>query len=633
MKHRKAGVLILALTLIMSMASSAFAVSGAVESDRTDYVTNRTGNSTATRQEKSSDVGTIRLGKILTVNQKGKFPNIEDFVYKITPIAAWDNANVSTDKSGANIATSAMPHPNGSTTAHHDVIDISSDSLDGAPWATLVTIGNFKDANADNTSSIYGDKDHEYVNSDAASNTDQIDAGKRRTRTTDVSFKFTKAGYYMYKIDEVGSRQNGGNDALSTLKKDVPGVDYDDNSYYVVFYVANKQATADADANEYGQGTQKGDTTGYAGNGVYVHTITSWTNQYDNATAGKTGTDFRPDNSMRTSDSLADAQHFMNDLMESQDVDSNYDTSYGDGGHAAELNSGNVDNNNKGKVDGHVGRSNGANGAAGTNAANQGPSTVTHDNLGKVGISTPDNPNFLEAYRMWNAQNTHDVVLKKNVTGNLGDLTKEFVFDVTLTGLEYNQTYTTDVAAGSTENADAGNATNDVTSASVKMYDMQFATLAADGKSFTTGADGKATFKVKLKDGDILVLNSLPRTASYQVTEEASDHVAQYNIVSTNKDADNKAVFTETNHTPGGNDANHLGLANADANTELATKVEFIDRYDGTVTIVYENNRDLATLTGIAGLDYMVYAVALAIIGMTALLIVRRRREYAEEDM
>ena len=625
MKHRKAGVLILALTLIMSMASSVFAVSGAVESDRTDYVTDRTGNSTAERQANSSDVGTIRLGKILTVNQKGKFPNIEDFVYKITPIAAWDNANVSTEKSGANIAPEDMPRPNASTTAHHDVIEVKPDNLDDAPWATLVTIGNFKDADAKNTSSV--------TNSDAASNTDLIDAGKRRTRTTDVSFNFEKAGYYMYKIDEVGSRQNGGNDSLSALKKDVAGVDYDDNSYYVVFYVTNNQATADNNPNEYGQGTKIGDTTGYAGNGVYVNTITSWTNQYDNAAAGKNATDYKPDNSMRTSDSIADAQNFMNDLMEAQDVDSHYNTTYGDGGHAAQNNSGRVENDNKGKVDGAVGRVNGANGAAGSNPANQGPSTVTHDNLGKVGISTPEHPNFLEAYRMWNAQNTHDIVLKKNVTGNLGDLTKEFVFDVTLTGLEYNQTYTTDVAAGSTENADAGDATNDVTSAGVKMYDMQFATLADDGKSFTTGSDGKATFKVKLKDGDILVLNSLPRTASYQVTEEASDHVAQYNIVSTNKDAEKKAVFTETGHTPGGDDANHLGAANKDANAELATKVEFVDRYDGTVTVVYQNNRDLATLTGIAGLDLVVEVAALLIVVMAGILIIRRRREYAKEDI
>lgn len=608
MKKRKAGILMLALVMVLSMAANAFAVSGAIESDRTDYNTNRTNNRTAERQANSSTVGTIRLGKILTVNQSGKFPNIEDFVFKITPVAAWDNANESTAKSGAQISMNRMPKPDASGTAHHNISVIQSDARDESPWSALVAIGNFKNSSEDNTSSIYGDKDHHYANSDDESNIEKIDEGRRRTRVTDVSFNFTKAGYYMYKIEEAGSSPNGGIDSLSNLRKDVAGVDYDYNTYYVVFYVCNREATVSADANEYGQGTHAGDTV----DGVYVHTITSWTN--DNYS------DYRPDNTMRASDGLADAKNWLNDLMQSEDVDSKYNTEYFDGGHPADLNTGRVDN------------------------SSSGPSTVTHDNIGKVGISTPENPDYLEAYRMWNGQVTHDVVLKKNVTGNLGDLTKEFVFEVTLTGLEANQTYTTDVPAGSTEDGDldVGEATNDVTSAGVKMYDMIPAScLAPDGKSFTTDITGSVSFKVKLKDGEILVLNSLPLNASYQVTEQASDHVAQYNIVSTNKNEEmaarsrkygNAAVFMEGGHTPGGEGIEYLGKANIDANTALSTEVEFVDRYDGTVTIVYRNNRDLATLTGVAGLDYMVYAAALVILTMLAFFIVRRRREYAEED-
>ena len=567
------------------MTAGAFAVSGAADSDSTDYNSNRTGNSTAIRQENSSGTGTIRLGKILTVNQQDKFPNIEDFVYMITPVAAWDNANVSTSKSGALIPASEMPMPEASAASHHNINVIAPVRADSAPWSALVAIGNFKNASEDNTSSIYGDSSHEYINSDEASNTEMIAEGMRRTRVTDVSFSFEKAGYYMYKVEEVGSSPNGSIRDLSALKKDVAGVDYDDNTYYVVFYVCNKE--------------DDGDTI----DGVYVHTITSWTNS--------SYSDFRPDNSMRTSDDLADAQNWLHDLMESQDVDRNYNTDYGDGGHDAELNTGGVDNTNS-----------------------SGPSSVTHDNPGKVGISTPENPDYLEAYRMWNGQVTHDVVLKKNVTGNLGDLTKEFVFEVTLTGLEANQTYTTDVPAADTE---------DVTSAGVKMYDMSpAACLAADGKSFTTDSTGAVSFKVKLKDDDVLVMNSLPRSASYQVKEQASDHVAQYNIVSSNSNSGllllkagrsaGAPVFSEMMHTPGGDDATHLGKANTDANTELSTDVEFVDRYDDTVTITFSNNRDLATLTGIAGLDYMVYAASLVILCAAALAIVRKRREYAEED-
>ena len=606
-RKRIAGILIPALVIVLSMSTGVFAVSGAIDSDRTDYVTDRTGNSTAVRQANSSETGTIRLGKILTVNQSGKFPNIEDFVYKITPVAAWENENVSTSKSGAEINTAKMPRPEPSSEAHHNIINIAPDDRDNGPWTALVTIGNFRDAAEDDTSSVYGDRKHGYTVSDEASNIAKIDEGKRRTRVTDVSFRFSKAGYYMYRIEEAGSRQNGAIDSLSGLRKDVRGVDYDNNTYYVVFYVCNKEAENDEGTDEYGHGTKKGDTV----DGVYVHTITSWTNRASGRDDKENATDYRPDNSMRTSDELADAENWLHDLMQSQDVDSKYETEHGDGGHSAGQNTGRVEND-----------------------SSSGPSTVMHDDLGKVGISTPYEPDFLEAYRMWNGQVTHDIVIKKIVTGNLGDRAKRFVFEIKLTGLEANQTYTTDVPAGSTdETADAGEPTNDVTSPGVKMYDMEpAACLAEDGRSFTTDSTGAVTFRADLTDGDILVINSLPRSASYQVKEMASDHVPQYNIVSTNKSTKNRAVFTETGHTPGGDDDDHLGEAGKDSYTDLVTKLEFVDRYDGTVVIVFRNDRDLATLTGFAGLDYVVYAAALAVVLTVALLIIRRRREYAAEE-
>ena len=639
--RKKCSILMLAMIMVLSMAADALAVSGAADSDRTDYKSDRTGNSTAERQANSSNTGTIRLGKILTVNQGGKFPNIEDFVYKITPVAAWDNANVSTSKSGRPVDPGDMPKPETSAAVHHDVRTVVPDDPDNAKWAALVTIGNFRNASEDNSSGIYGDKDHKYVNSDSDSNLAKIDKGKRRTRVTDVSFCFDKAGYYMYKIEEAGSCQNGGNDSLNNLRKDVAGVDYDNNSYYVVFYVCNREAVEDVNASQYGQGTRKGDTIGQQGylntvnndgsqtrkesaDGVYVHTITSWTNQNANEKAGRDATDYKPDNTMRTSDELADAQNWLNDLMQAQDADPEYSTRWGDGGHDAGLNTGRTDKNGKGLTDPQPGKTNGINE----------PSTVTHDNLGKVGLSTPWNPDFLEAYRMWNAQVTHDIVLRKDVTGNLGDFTKAFVFEVTLTGLEADQTYTTDIPAGKTdENPVSRSYKHDVTSASVKMYDMQpAACLAADGKSFTTDNTGMVTFKVNLRDDDVLVLNSLPRSASYQIKEQASDHVGQYNIVSTNPLAENGAIFTEKSHTPGGTDKNHLGKANTDAGTELSTETEYIDRFDGTVIITFRNNRDLATLTGLAGLDFMVYAAVLVFLAAGAVFIIRRRREYAEED-
>ena len=141
------------------------------------------------------------------------------------------------------------------------------------------------------------------------------------------------------------------------------------------------------------------------------------------------------------------------------------------------------------------------------------------------------------------------------------------------------------------------------------------------------------SFDIKLRDDEILVLNALPRSASYRITESASDHIAQYNIVSTNNDQTDKAVFTETGHTPGGSDADHLGVANTRSDQQLATKVEFVDRYDGTVTVIFQNNRDLATVTGVPGLDYMVYAVTLAVLGVMVFITAARRRSYENEEI
>lgn len=614
---RKACVFALSAIMALSMSATVFAAgtSGAYNSDNTDYNENGTGNSTATRQASAGttkwsqnggtevaigeDGGVITLGKILTVNQQNKFPNVEDFVYKVTPISAWDNANVSTAKSGATIAKSDMPKPTGGPTAapaatgttNHLVANYGT----GNDWYTYVSIGNFKDGTQNNTSTV--------TNSDAASNTDLVNDNYRRTRTTDLKFQFTKAGYYMYKIEEVGSIANGtsinnSNPAQIELKKDVAGVDYDNNTYYVVFYVTNKQATANSsDMDEYGHGTQKGDTQ----TGVYVNNITSWTNSQstDNKAAD-----------LQDSDALKSAK----DLMETMD----------NGGEAAKPNTGRVDGNNTGVNGGAVAGSNGTNNPAATN--NPGVSSVTHDNLGKVGVTPPPSPNKLEAYRMWNAQTSHDIVLKKNVTGNLGDRTKVFEFTVTLSGLENTTTYTTNVVAGSTDSTTSStNVTNtgDQTSSGVTLRDATAGTIAQDGKSFTSSATGTAVFKVNLKDDEMLVINALPRSASYQIEEAASDHVPQYDIVSTNKATTGDMAVIKK--------AEDKSLNATNSNQTLATDVEFVDRYDGTVVIIYQNNRDLATVTGVVGLDYMVYAVILLLLMGSAYAIIKRRREYADE--
>lgn len=627
MLKKGSAIVITAALAFATLSGAAYAAgpggtNGAYDSNKTDYLSteDHTGNNTAKRQDNArtttwlqnrnesriigANSGVVTLGKILNVNQKNKFPDIDNFIYKVTPISAWDNANVDTAKSGSEISRRNMPVPDSNSTDNSHKTALKHGGTDN--WYSLVSIGNFS-REEDNSSTA--------ANSDAASNTDGIGEKYRRTRTTDLKFTFSKAGYYMYKVEEVGSVRNGTDIGGTEITlKDVAGVDYDNNTYYMVFYVTNEQQKTDtSDVDEYGHGDKTGDTAGQESNGgIYVNTITSWTNSQ-----------------------AAPEQHKPSDTQDSQALDNAKDLmkARDNNGEAAGSNTGKVDGNNDGIADREpVSESNGSNGAADPGADNKGPSTVSHD-LGKVGVSTSDEPNKLEAYRMWNAQTTHDIVLKKNVTGNLGDRTKEFEFTVALTGLEKDAVYTTDTGAGADDiSAGTENMTNtgDITTTGVKLYGASAGTVGTneanaftaagtgEGTAFRSSSEGTATFKVKLKDDEVLVINALPRSASYQIQEAPSDHVAQYDIVSTNKLAeDEKAVITKAHDTNG-----------RTSNKMLETGLEFVDRYDGTVTVIYQNNRDLAAITGVPGLDYIVYLMLAVIAAMTITAIIRRKRAY-----
>lgn len=171
-------------------------------------------------ENKSSDTATIYMGKVLTASQAGKFPNINDFNFNLTAVKAWDNANKDASKSGNTIPIASMPMPAASTTAHQKVT-VSGTSAD-------IVVGDFK----------------------GSVNTAKKDTSTEKFRMTPLTIKFTKAGYYMYKVTE-----------KSSTPASVPGVSYDKNSYYIVVYVCNKT-----------------DSAGNTINGVYVHDITSYRN-------------------------------------------------------------------------------------------------------------------------------------------------------------------------------------------------------------------------------------------------------------------------------------------------------------------------------------------------------------------
>ena len=460
-------------------------------------------------QAKSSETATIYLGKVLTVSQENKFPTVTDFHFTLTAEKAWDNANVSTSKNGTVIEKAQMPMPAPVNTEHQKI------TLTGTGTAT-VDVGNFS-SNA---------------------NTSVSDTSTEKYRSTPVNITFSKAGYYMYKVVENGSTPAA-----------IPGVAYDNNSYYIVVYVCNKT-------------DENGNTT----NGVYVHDITSYRNNPE--------TSYEPD------------------LTDIQNVTDN-------GGTAA------VDNNYQ-------------------NFAKVGKSDPEPDEDEETGH--PTGPNKLEAFRFYNDQTTHDVVVTNNVTGNLGDITKEFEYTVTMTGLEKNKTYTTNINA------------QDKTAKNVTSTNAEIETLAAGGKgtidstakTFTSDSDGNATFRIKLADDEVMVFNALPATSKYKVEELASDHIASFTSESTKEDTWIMTLRAKANNRSDLAVSTDVETVDAVSNVPGRTLLASDDN-DGTVTINFRNHRDLLTPTGIPYYGDYVYALAAMLAAAVVIMAVRRKKEEEHE--
>ena len=188
------------------------------------------------------------------------------------------------------------------------------------------------------------------------------------------------------------------------------------------------------------------------------------------------------------------------------------------------------------------------------------------------------NPQIVEIY--------HDLKVQKNVTGNLGDLTKIFEYTVEFTDLVPNKEYKVE---------------------------------GDDAKTFKAGADGKATLELKLADDQEAVIKQLPKSATYVVTEAASDHIAQYKMFS--EDMEKKGAKIVTKEANNG----------AEAAKILATAKETVDLFDGTIVVLWENNRDIATLTGVQTyLGIWAGALALVLFGIATILV--RRRKYSSAE-
>lgn len=178
-----------------------------------------------------------------------------------------------------------------------------------------------------------------------------------------------------------------------------------------------------------------------------------------------------------------------------------------------------------------------------------------------------------------------DLKVRKNVTGNLGDLTKIFEYKAVFTGLVPDQSYTVE---------------------------------GDDAKVFNADPSGNAAIPLRLKDGQEVTVKQLPKSAEYRITEKASDHVSEFK------------AFSEDMADKGAKIVMATGSNGSEAAKELATALETVDMFDGTVVILWENNRDLATITAVQ--SYIgIWACALvpALAGLLMLII--KHTKYREE--
>ena len=68
-----------------------------------------------------------------------------------------------------------------------------------------------------------------------------------------------------------------------------------------------------------------------------------------------------------------------------------------------------------------------------------------------------------------------------------------------------------------------------------------------------------------------------------------------------------------------------------DTESVISTALETVNMFDGTIVVLWENNRETAPLTGFAGIDYLAYGVLIAILASATLAMVKKHKKYYEE--
>lgn len=407
-------------------------------------------------------------------------------------------------------------------------------------------------------------------------NTSAGDTATARTRG--VTMQFGPFNKAGYYVYEV--------EEITDDAQEKQGVTYDKDKYYLVVYVANMVDSED-------------NTT----EGTYVHSITRWNKNGKDTPESivenlNKGTTYDADRDMGTND----------------DVTKNGTTDKTGGSKDA----GRKDNTEKKDSDIY-----GAN----------------DSEAGKEEISKEGKPNEIEVH-FDNKEAQKSLEVTKNVTGTLGDLTKEFEYTVELNVADAPATFPV-----------TGTYTGDVTFGSTGTGTARMITLTEGGKAIEVTQAGKILVQFKLKDNQNLQIAALPVGTTYTITEAASDHTPSFKVKTEGMDYTVKGdenvdewnakyvvieegvarEATATDFATAGKVIKYAKVLNpagsAEKNNACALTGETVDVEDGDITVAYTNHRDITTETGIPGFVFPI--VLIGMIALIGLAVVRRRSNVA----
>lgn len=211
----------------------------------------------------------------------------------------------------------------------------------------------------------------------------------------------------------------------------------------------------------------------------------------------------------------------------------------------------------------------------------------TENVYGKVDIGTQG-----VTVKFWNRDyadpddmpRTNNLRFSKNVTGSLGDISKQFEFTAHLSGLAANTTYTL-----FNEDAELGD--------------------GFDDESFHTDSSGNAELSFKVRDDEGFLIRDIPSGAKFEITEKQSDHFPSYEIT------------TETSDVKSDSRSTHGALS-----TGLVT----MSSERATYTVLFTNSRDLAENTGV--LHYGVYGIPLLVLLIGLFVLKSRKKNTIREE-